>query len=921
MKLINWLWYIAIAGLLVTGSMTTRNRHLLLSATAPAGMISLELTATDTVQHQIFSEWDRPMNYVYERDWTQPQVVGRNVCGLEVAQRQVRADFYFIIFYCSCLVLLFFQFSKVNLATGILSRAEFFLLSAAVVLAGLLDVVENINILHSVELFNTGKPGVARWVFYPALVKFILLIAAIAFLVWRINFFRRLTIWLSKVSATLIFGIKLGWNFRIVFLILIVLFALLNFSDQGQDLIVTINTSFSGTILFLCSISVLAALNWYLPKLYSTRFVGLLMVVPKGTTLEEKGEVDYARLLGVLTFLIPAAGILKTMQQYHIPYLLDDIPAFLVLLVLFLVFKKISASNGLDLIFRKNSVFQMKRYLLAMGLFFLLMVIMYFIKWDGAKNGHLSYLAIDLYLLALGFLISVTYRTEMTTIRDIEVAPYVIGAGLFFGLVFILFNFPSVLFALTERNRYFTLAIVIAALIAYAMIFSFLLILGRKTKVQWITLILVFGLVISYGTMSDFHKVHTLAAAPEGKTPDSLESYIGKWLESRRTEINTYNQQHKTTYPVFFVNSYGGGIRASAWATTVVGELDSLVLARAGSEKISADFQHHVFSFSGASGGTIGFSLLAADRLRVRDGLVSKRMYPAQTEIYAHDYLTANIVGIFGRDALMSVIGANLYDDRQRMQERTFEKRLSEGYQIDYSLALHQAWKAKQLEIPLLFSNTYDINTGKKGIMAPVLLNNNDFPSCVFIQDLMKEQNVDLPLSAAAFLSARFPFVCPTGKFDEKHHFTDGGTLENSGAETSQQIIAVFERVLAQPRFNELKISINILSISNSLLKAEHPVQDKNLYEVLAPALGILQTISSNAIKADKVSEVLASRGKNRHYFKVQPTEQSIHATWPVLPLGWQISDDALASMRASIKAQRSKTDSILRVSTDPLIP
>ena len=916
MKLINWLWYIAIAGLLVTGSMTTKNRHLLLSDAAPAGMVSLELTSSDTVQRKIFNQWDRPMNYVYERDWTKPEVDGRNVCAIEVAQRQVYADFYFIIFYCACLILLFFQFSKLNAPSGIFSRVTFFFISTGIILAGLLDVVENINILKAIDAFNTGKLGVAHWVFYPALFKFIILAAILLFFICRKSFLMRLKIWFFRLSSTILYGLKVGWNFRVVLIFLFVLFALLNFSDQGQDLIVTINTSLSGTILFLLSISVFAALNWYLPKLYSTEYVGVLLVVPKGTTLEGD-EVDYARLLGVLTFLIPAVGILKTMQQYHIPYLLDGMPALVALLILFLVFKKISTSNGLDVVFRKKGVFQMKRYLFAMALLFALMVVMYFIKNGGGENGHLSYLAIDLYLLALGFLISVTYRTEMEPLKNIAVAPYVIWSGLVFGFIFILFNFPCVLFTLTEKNRYFTLAIVIAALIAYALIFSFLLVLGRKTKIQWITFMLVFGLAISYCTMSGFHKVHTVKV--EGEEPKSLDLYVEEWLESRRAEVTAYNKAHNSTYPVFFVNSYGGGIRASAWATIVVGEFDFLLLGKSGSRKLKDDFQHHVFSFSGASGGTIGFSLLSADRLAVRDSLVSNCMYPGKTDIYTHDYLTANIVGIFGRDALMSALGANLYDDRQRLQERTFEKRLSESYQINYDIPLRKAWTAKQFEIPLLFSNTYDINTGKKGIMAPVTLKDDDFPSCIFIQDLMKEQGVDLPLSAAAFLSARFPFVCPTGKFDEKHHFTDGGTLENSGAETSQQVIAVFERVLAQERFADLKMSINILSISNSLFKAEQPEQDKNLYEVLAPALGILQTISSNAIKADKVSEVLAKRVENWHYFKVQPTEKPINGAWPVLPLGWQISDNALAAMRESIKSQHTKLDSILKASTDPL--
>jgi hypothetical protein len=396
----------------------------------------------------------------------------------------------------------------------------------------------------------------------------------------------------------------------------------------------------------------------------------------------------------------------------------------------------------------------------------------------------------------------------------------------------------------------------------------------------------------------------------------ALSTHIRSWLEHRRGEIATYQAEHNKPYPVFFLNSYGGGIRASVWATMVVSELDSLVLASRGSKQISDDFQHHVFSFSGASGGTIGFSLLTADRVKAKDSISSGRFYPNNTKVYEYDYLTANVVGVFGRDLFMTMIGGNWYDDRSRLQERGFEGILKDKFGMGYDITLREAWKKDNMDLPLLFSNTYDINTGKKGIVAPVLLEKDDFPSCVFIQDLMRAKKLDLPLSAAAFLSARFPYVCPTGKFDEKHHFTDGGTLENSGAETSRQVIAVFERVLAEDEFAGLNVTINVLSISNSILSVEYPTQDKNLYEVVAPALGILETISSNALKADTINKVMAARQKMKgwSYNKIQPTREMIAGNWPVLPLGWQISDHALEVMKKSIKDQRAKIENVLLV-------
>lgn len=937
MKLFKLLSLLAIAGLLVTGSMTSRNHHLLFSDSAPSGILSLELTKSNSIQYRIFSEWNRPENYVFERDWTNPadsvtmdREPGEKIRGVDAVERQTHADYWFILFYVFGLILLFWHYYRnVYPSKDRITSRLFWLFSGTVIVIGILDLIENYYILESIDLFKRLNPedpspdklndfvksGVAAYVFYPALFKFILLIFTLYSFGWSISIFKRLTGWLSGLSNNFLFGLRLGWMFRIVLIVLFVLFGFLIFSDQGQDLLITINTSFWGTIIFLFSISVLAAMNWYLPKLYAGGFTDLMLTVPKGFVIAGKNSVDYARLLGTLTFLIPAVGILKTMQQYHMPYLLDDVPVMVILLVALVGYQQMLKHNTLDAFFAPRGVFSALRYMIVMVLFFLLMIAFYFIRdMKVEQYGRLSYLSLDLFLLSFAFLITTTYRTKISFVQNIQVAPVVLIVGLLLAVVFILFNIPPILFTLIARFRFFTLAIVIAALICYALIFSYLLVLGKRTKVQWITLLLLIGFLVSYVKISDFHKVNTVVA--KGEEPVALSTHIRSWLEHRRGEIATYQAKHNKPYPVFFLNSYGGGIRASVWATMVVSELDSLVLASRGSKRISDDFQHHVFSFSGASGGTIGFSLLTADRLKARDSISSGRFYPDNTKIYKYDYLTANVVGVFGRDLFMTMIGGNWYDDRSRLQERGFEGILKDKFGMDYDISLREAWKKDNMDLPLLFSNTYDINTGKKGIVAPVLLEKDDFPSCVFIQDLMRAKKLDLPLSAAAFLSARFPYVCPTGKFDEKHHFTDGGTLENSGAETSRQVIAVFERVLAEDEFTRLNVTINMLSISNSILSVDYPTKDKNLYEVVAPALGILETISSNALKADTINKVMAMRQKMKgwSYNKIQPTREMIAGNWPVLPLGWQISDHALEVMKKSIKDQRAKIDNVLLV-------
>jgi hypothetical protein len=924
-----FLPYLLIAGLLVTASMTMKHKFLHFSEHAPWGIVSLELTGNNKEQQLIFREWDRPGNFVFERDYGADVIKGVEICGVEVARKQLHADFLFIVFYVASIILLFSRYvsgGKLFMETndklrgdtngkvddqrakpvGFLSKRQFFWLSLLVGIAGVFDVLENVFLLRSIDLFNRGLSGEAFAASLFAHSKFLLLLFSLVFFCYQANIFKRLSNWLISLSSGFVNLLRLSWTFRIVLILQLVLFALLNFSDQGQDLLVTINNSTLGTIIFLTSITVMAALNWYLPKLYIKQPKKLNLVVAKGTSFSrhENVPLDYARLLGTVTFFIPAVGMLKTMQQYHIPYFLDDIPALILLAIGIWLTVLVIRRNLIAKYFVGPKGVFYRRYWLTMALIMLLALSFYFLQLL-LHFGKLSFLCTDLFLFGLGFLLTVSLRTELETKYNFNMARVVILFGLTAAILFLLFNLDPILLPLTAWDRFFTLSVVLWALAGYALLFSFLLALSNKWKIQLITILLVGCAAGSAYWISDFHNVEVVEAKDAKR--DSLTVYVRNWLDSNRNEIDEFAKTDSTGYPVFFVNSYGGGIRAAAWATMVIGSLDKKMQEISGN-KINGDFQHHVFSYSGASGGTVGFSLLCA--FRIAKKLPDSSLYPSRdSQVFKKDYLTGNIVGIFGRDVPMSVLGLKLYDDRARLQERILAYSLKKKYQVDYDIPLADLYPIGKVNIPLLFSNTYDINTGMKGIVAPVLLRETDFPSVVCIQDLMKDQ--DIPLSAAAFLSARFPFVSPTGKFNQQHHFTDGGTLENSGAQTSLQVIEVFERVAKEEKYRSLKLSINILSLSNEVPAIDTPKPEKNLYEIAAPILGILNTIHGNAVRADRVNKVIAAQ-RGWKYNKLSPSEHKINNSWPVLPLGWQISDDALSEMVTSIESQKDTLNKIL---------
>src|SRR6202012_3496014 len=162
--------------------------------------------------------------------------------------------------------------------------------------------------------------------------------------------------------------------------------------------------------------------------------------------------------------------------------------------------------------------------------------------------------------------------------------------------------------------------------------------------------------------------------------------------------------------------------------------------------------------------------------------------------------------------------------------ERSLHVRLGQEF--------NQAWDTSRanparFEVPLLFSNTLNVDDGWKGICAPVDLDSIDFPGTIFIRNrvafLNEQRDPDrdslrsISLITGAFLSARFPYVSPSGKMGPGYHFMDGGGKDNSGASTLEDIFPALPRwavdsVKTDPVVRRLmhKIHFYFVSISNS---------------------------------------------------------------------------------------------------------
>jgi hypothetical protein len=945
-KLLNWitpnfrpLFLLFASGLLITAMLTQKDNYLVITTNAPKAIVSWETNLDNAKRDKILSEWNNTYkNLVVYKNTDTPRI--ERVTGLQTVLAQNTADYGFIVFYVGILLLLISRLVRLKTYNQAWNPA-FIALSLFTVLAGVLDYIEDFGTARIVRLYiNTHGQTLpdSGIVGYPSRVKWILLFIVVIIVLWQAIVLDLALLWLGMVTIFLKKGVQLFWRWRVMVLTLFIVFAVLYISDQGQDLLLSLNAEKLGVVLFLFSTSVIALLCWYLPKILEyTLQMNYIQFFTKSIDFEidpvtlkrPKAEVDMSRLLGAAGFLIPAVGIFKVMDNYHIDYWFSGIPPLAILVLILIFYRIVLEHHWIDNFYKKaNGGINGIKFILTIILLIIPIVI-----WGLDKNNTQPYaiihLALDLIILSILFLIITTLRTCSTKLQNWPIAPWITLTGLACLLFFIAINFPSFLAKFIYASRFYTMPFVFFAVAGYLLLFTYLIFVGKKTGITWITLLLILAFIGATSSVTNYHGVAVLTDTARCKTANgvdtackkdavTLEAYTENWLLTREKEIDSYYNQYKENYPVYFVNAHGGGIRAAVWATMVIGTLDEEMRAdTARTNKYG--FQHYAFSYSGASGGTIGLMLLAASRHAHLDDLSGDQLfYPAKSwPLYSTDNLTSDVVALLGRDLVYSSFGLTGIPDRARLMEMDWEQNsLNQG--VNLKLPFMSLWKDSHTEVPLLFSNTYDILSGNKGIVAPVILNQADFPTSIFLEQEIPGRG-DMRVSTAGFLSARFPYVSPTGKWFNKRHFTDGGTIENSGAETSRQVITVFERVrgkLIATHPGLKNININILALPNSIAEVESPEYDKSFFEPLGPPLGALKVGSANSDRAELINSYLPDTNKAITYLSFQPVAYKFNGKpfWPVLPLGWQISNAALEALQYSATKPSSKLNSVFKV-------
>jgi len=460
---------------------------------------------------------------------------------------------------------------------------------------------------------------------------------------------------------------------------------------------------------------------------------------------------------------------------------------------------------------------------------------------------------------------------------------------------------------------------------------------AARQRIPLLSALVAWAVAWNYVGYNDNHAVRLVAGMGSTEDPPAGLHYDDK--EQARLSMEQFVAQWSAQHPaeqcprVYLVASEGGGIRAAAWTTLVLSELE---------QRSAKQFWRCTLAGSGVSGGSLGLALFAA-HWRDHDGVVDAK---ALRKIVARDFLAPVLGSAFGVDQLQRLLPVRVFPDRGQALEDAWV----DAYKRDESAPdrhfnrpmpdLLRARASGQL-LPALLLNTTVVASGTRLIQHPFapmramaaaepkLLRPQPpfasiFPGAI---DGANWLPAELPLSSAVLNSARFSYVSPAGtvrrSLDDAHsvrtlgQLVDGGYYENSGATTLTDFMHYAIKI--RPTLAERIVVIHVSNdtgvegvmpddadtcrpkpVSGDSRKNAGPRQAHTYGEFLSPVMALYLTREARGDQArrsllDQTERLGPINEDGRFWhFRLCKGKRSI-------PLGWTIGDDTLAEMTAQL--------------------
>ncbi len=243
------------------------------------------------------------------------------------------------------------------------------------------------------------------------------------------------------------------------------------------------------------------------------------------------------------------------------------------------------------------------------------------------------------------------------------------------------------------------------------------------------------------------------------------------------------------------------------------------------------------------------------------------------------DFLTFTLSHMLGPDYLKYIFHINnrTLPDRAGALEQTLEE---DSHDIADSLKPSMATPMSELlsigdtacPLPVLCINTTRMQDGNPGVVTNIKMSRQIFNNRVDVLEALND-TLDMRLSTASILGARFPYISPAGRIDQVipgkqrvnqndsmliHYFVDGGYFDNSGAGVVQEMIRAIllqSAIVKDSVFRKrvAKLEFTILHITNSptgvaALNTVSPLKN----DLLSPMLTIMGAYDMQTTVNDK---------------------------------------------------------------------
>jgi FtsH-binding integral membrane protein len=357
--------------------------------------------------------------------------------------------------------------------------------------------------------------------------------------------------------------------------------------------------------------------------------------------------------------------------------------------------------------------------------------------------------------------------------------------------------------------------------------------------------------------------------------------------------------------PVVLVATSGGGLAASYWTGTILGDLADR----------APRFRDLLFAVSAVSGGGLGALEAVA--------MLGEKKLPADCEAM-RDCLQKTVSG----DFLGPTLGAMLYPDllQRFLPWPVFE---------DRAAALEHAWEAQWRDLtgndrlagafldlwptdrpwPALLLNATSVRTGAALVTSNLRWFGTDAAAAPHAEDLLGMAGVELPASTAADNGARFPVFGPVGVLRGAHReaglaapkelIVDGGYYEDFGATTLMDVINLLHDIAEKNNLHVRFVVIQIIGVPPGDMAVTHNFTTTRGF--MGPLATLLRTRDARgmAASASLARRVLELGG----VFK--PLWLGFSPSGETAPLSWSLS--AVARHAIDVQWTKACRDDLIR--------